>query len=347
MRPTFPHQAITKAQQQMTLQNASSPSTYAQTIHIVACSGQLPDVAQTERGLERLQQAGFHLTNTHATQRRYQRFAGTDAERLNDLNQLIAHRDIPGKILAGRGGYGAVRLLPQLDYARLCPLLREAGTQIIGYSDFTTIQLALLAQGQLGSFAGPMVYGDFGCHQPSHYTLEHFIGVATQASWTLSCNSQQVDEGQGEGLFWGGNLSVLCSLLGSPYFPDIKGGLLFLEDVGEQPYRIERMLQQLYLSGVLSQQKAIFMGDFGTGNMTDAYDSNYTLATVIAEIRQICRIPVFTGIPFGHTHHKTTLPLGFPASYQAAPDQLTLTFSDYPHHSTQGLNLSALLTPND
>ncbi|WP_230370926.1 LD-carboxypeptidase [Paludibacterium denitrificans] len=271
----------------------------------------------------------------------------TDAERLNDLNQLIAHQDIPGKILAGRGGYGAVRLLPQLDYARLCPLLREAGTQIIGYSDFTAIQLALLAQGQLGSFAGPMVYGDFGCRQPSHYTQEHFIGVTTQASWTLSCNSQQVDEGQGEGLFWGGNLSVLCSLLGSPYFPDIKGGLLFLEDVGEQPYRIERMLQQLYLSGVLGQQKAIFMGDFGTGNMTDAYDSNYTLATVIAEIRQICKIPVFTGIPFGHTHHKTTLPLGFPASYQAAPDQLTLTFSDYPHHCTQGLNLSALLTPND
>ncbi len=330
-RPTPP----TAAHPIMPLQNRE--------ISLLACSGSLPSATQRQHGVERLQQAGFDVTNRQAIDRQYQRFAGTDQERLQDLNQLIQRQDMPRMLLAGRGGYGACRLLQDIDYQRLCPMLKEAGTQIMGYSDFTAIQLALLAKGGLGSFAGPMLYSDFGGRKLSPMTMQHFIQATTTENWTVATPTPQTSTATGEGIFWGGNLSVLSSLVGSPYLPEIRGGLLFLEDVGEQPYRLERMLQQLYLAGILQQQKAIFFGDFAMGRIIDAYDAGYTLDTVIAQIRSQLKIPVFTGIPFGHIHDKTTLPLGYPARFTANETGLTLTFSQYPIQPAAGLTLERLL----
>ena len=313
-------------------------------IALLACSGTLPNALQRQHGVDRLQQAGFSISNRNAIDRQYQRFAGTDQERLQDLNQLTQRQDMPRMLLAGRGGYGACRLLQDIDYQRLCPMLKEAGTQIMGYSDFTAIQLALLAKGGVGSFAGPMLYSDFGGRKLSPMTMQHFIQATTSENWTVFTPTPQTSTATGEGIFWGGNLSVLSSLVGSPYLPDIQGGLLFLEDVGEQPYRLERMLQQLYLAGILQRQQAIFLGDFAMGHIVDAYDAGYTLDTVIAQIRSQLKIPVFTGIPFGHIHDKTTLPLGYPAHFAADETGLTLTFSHYPAHSSSGLTLDRLLT---
>lgn len=314
---------------------------------MLACSGTLPNALQRQHGIARLQQAGFTVSNQAAIDRQYQRFAGTDQERLQDINQLTRRQDMPRMLLAGRGGYGACRLLPDIDYGRLCPMLKAAGTQIIGYSDFTAIQLALLAKGGVGSFAGPMLYSDFGGRNPSPLTMQHFIQATTTSDWSIHSPTPQLHTTQGEGIFWGGNLSVLSSLVGSPYLPDIQGGLLFLEDVGEQPYRLERMLQQLYLAGVLQQQKAIFLGDFAMGRIVDAYDAGYTLDTVIAQMREQLDIPVLTGIPFGHVHDKTTLPLGYPARFSSDENGLTLSFSDYPVHGTDGLSLNKLLPDNN
>ncbi|WP_242673507.1 LD-carboxypeptidase [Aquitalea sp. USM4] len=313
-------------------------------IALLACSGTLPNALQRQHGVDRLQQAGFSISNRNAIDRQYQRFAGTDQERLQDLNQLTQRQDMPRMLLAGRGGYGACRLLQDIDYQRLCPMLKEAGTQIMGYSDFTAIQLALLTKGGVGSFAGPMLYSDFGGRKLSPMTMQHFIQATTSENWTVFTPTPQTSTATGEGIFWGGNLSVLSSLVGSPYLPDIQGGLLFLEDVGEQPYRLERMLQQLYLAGILQRQQAIFLGDFAMGRIVDAYDAGYTLDTVIAQIRSQLKIPVFTGIPFGHIHDKTTLPLGYPAHFAADETGLTLTFSHYPAHSPSGLTLDRLLT---
>ena len=312
-------------------------------IALLACSGTLPNAMQRQHGVDRLQKAGFSISNRSAIDRQYQRFAGSDQERLQDLNQLTARQDMPRMLLAGRGGYGACRLLPHIDYTRLCPMLKEASTQIMGYSDFTAIQLALLTKGGVGSFAGPMLYSDFGARNVSPMTMQHFIQATTTADWNIFTPTPQVHQASGEGLFWGGNLSVLSSLTGSPYLPDIQGGLLFLEDVGEQPYRLERMLQQLYLAGILQQQKAIFLGDFAMGRIVDAYDAGYTLDSVIAQLRSQLRIPVLTGIPFGHIHDKTTLPLGYPARYQSDENGLTLSFSDYPVQPVTGLTLERLL----
>ena len=184
------------------------------SLYFTACSGPLPDARQNNwrwNGCAR-PATSWKTSRPH---RREQRFAGSDAQRLADLNQLISRRRAPQLLVAGRGGYGATRLLPHIDYGRLCPLLRESGSQLIGYSDFTAIQLALLAKGGLGSFAGPMV-SDFGAKQVSAFTLNEFLTTTTTANRQLRVDTPQRHNASGEGIFWGGNLSVLSSLVGTP-----------------------------------------------------------------------------------------------------------------------------------
>jgi muramoyltetrapeptide carboxypeptidase len=309
-------------------------------LYLTACSGIIP-AKQIQLALPRLARAGFTLENTAALERKYLRFAGTDAERAADLNALLTQSQLPSLVVAGRGGYGAMRLLPQIDFARLGARLRESGTPLIGYSDFCAIQLALLAKSGMGSFAGPML-GDFGNAHPSSYAINEFFSTLTTPQRSLRV-AGPCGRASGEGIFWGGNLSVLSSLVGTPYLPDIKGGLLFLEDVGEQPYRVERMLQQLHLAGVLSRQQAIFLGDFSMQKHVDVYDPRYDFDAVVAELRRISGVPVFTGLPFGHIANKTTMPLGFPTRFRADGDSLTLQFLNYPTISPLGLQPKALL----
>ncbi|AXE31774.1 LD-carboxypeptidase [Chromobacterium phragmitis] len=309
-------------------------------LYLTACSGIVP-AKQRQSALPRLTHAGFALENQHSLDRVYQRFAGTDAERLSDLHKLLDQPQWPQLIMAARGGYGAMRLLPKLDLARLGARLKESRSLLIGYSDFCAIQLALLAQTGAGSFAGPML-GDFGSASPSGYAINEFIaGISTPQRSLRIAGAQP--QARGEGIFWGGNLSVISSLAGTPYLPDIKGGLLFLEDVGEQPYRVERMLQQLYLAGVLSKQKAIFLGDFSMQRHVDVYDPHYNFDAVVAELRRISGVPVFTGLPFGHIANKTTMPLGFPARFQGDGDGVTLQFLDYPTVDVSGVQIPALM----
>ena len=316
------------------------PAPAAPRLYLTACSGIVP-LKQRQLALPRLAQAGFQLENTAALERSHQRFAGTDAQRLGDLQTLLTGSQLPQLVLAARGGYGAMRLLPHLDFARLGAQLKASRSLLVGYSDFCAIQLAVLAKSGVGSFAGPML-GDFGAANPSPYAINEFFSAITTPQRSLRIAAAQ-PQGSGEGIFWGGNLSVLSSLAGTPYLPDISGGLLFLEDVGEQPYRVERMLQQLHLAGVLSRQKAIFLGDFSMQKHVDVYDPRYNFDAVVAELRRISGVPVFTGVPFGHIANKTTLPLGYPARFHADGDGLNLQFFDYPTLSPAGLQPEAML----
>ncbi len=312
-------------------------------IRVVAPSGLLPQSIRAEYGVQRLSQAGYRLDNLACLSRRFQRFAGTDAERLADFNG-ISHAAPPKIVLSARGGYGAMRLLPFIDWARLCPLFKEAGTLVMGYSDFTAIQLALLAQGGVTSFAGPMLYSDFGAPVPSIDTMNAFTRASTSRPLSIRVDAAPMHALKTDGLFWGGNLSVLSHLVGTPYFPAIEGGILFLEDVGEQPYRIERMLQQLNLAGVLKRQRAIVLGDFSLENTKDYYDPSYTLETVAQHIRKVTGVPVFTGFPFGHIRNKATFPLGAMATLATDTWGYSVTFPDYPTTSANGLDFAALTT---
>lgn len=328
-----------------------SHSTWAESLpaketrlRFFAPSGYLSDQERINTGMARLRTAGFTLDNTEALRRRYQRFAGTDAERAADLQDVATGRvPTPKMLLGARGGYGALRLLPLVDWARLGARMREAGTLLMGYSDICAIQFALLAQGRMGSFAGPLLYSEFGSPDPSLHTLQQCIQTVSRPGRYIDVSVVTDRNLDVDGIFWGGNLSVLASLAGSPWMPDVPGGILFIEDVGEQPYRLERMLQTLHLSGVFRKQRGIVLGTFRLSNVRDLYDDAYDFDSVIATLRRVTGLPVLTGFPFGHIRDKVTMPLGFPARLQTTREGYRVTFSSYPTLDASRLDLPSLL----
>ncbi len=323
------------------------PSSGQVNLRLFAPSGFLNDQNTSSLAISRLIGSGFDVTNQEAAYRRYLRFAGSDRQRIDDLQDVATARvKTPKVLLACRGGYGAIRLLPHIDFSRLGSRMQEAQTLLMGYSDVSAIQLALLAQGNMPSFAGPMLYSEFGRSTLDPYSMQSFIDATTQNNHTVHVSSMQSRSASINGTFWGGNLTVLASLSGTPYMPNIKGGILFIEDVNEQPYQIERHLQTLHLAGILKNQQAIVLGNFNMGKIKDAYDSNYTLSNVANTISQTAKVPVFTDFPFGHISSKTTMPLGVPAHLRPLSNGgYTIEFSQYPTLNANQLNLDNLLPP--
>lgn len=315
------------------------------SMRIFACSGFGESTSRSDLAAQRLATAGFAVSNQQAYVRRYQRFAGSDAERAADLQDVAAGRVQVPKVLMGlRGGYGAMRILPLVNWSTLGARMREQGTLLFGYSDVTAVQLALLAQGQMCSFAGPMLYSEFGKPQMSEFTTRSFIDNSCNPAMSVVVPAMQNYQVRAEGVLWGGNLSVLSALVGSPYMPQVEGGILFIEDIGEQPYRIERMLQTLYLSGILKRQQAIVLGNFRMGAIRDVYDSSYTFNAVVQTMARLTRIPVLTGFPFGHTTDKVTFPLGARASLHSTSDGgYQIDFRDYPVLNASVLALNTLI----
>jgi muramoyltetrapeptide carboxypeptidase len=252
---------------------------------------------------------------------RWQRFAAPDEERFASVLRM-AHDPRVDLAITLRGGYGWTRLLSRLDFASLA----ASRKQWLGYSDFTAFQLAALAHAGMVTFAGPVV-GDFGAVEPSAFTFDHCFGLLDQSRYEVECEL----EGQDlvcAGTLWGGNLAMVAHLCGTPHFPSIDGGILFLEDVGETPYRIERMLYHLHHAGVLARQQAILLGQFTEYALTEN-DGGYDLDTAIAHMRAVCATPILTGLPFGHVRDKLTLPVGGRCELLLRGGKATLVFSDY------------------
>lgn len=299
-------------------------------IRLIAPSGYPHDRAAMTRGVQRLQAAGCRVDGLEVLERSELRYAGSDAERAADLNALATMDELPDIALAIRGGYGATRLLAQLHYDALRERLGGRHIVLVGHSDFTALQLALHARSGLTTFSGPMLGADFGAETLSDFTWQHFWDTvrapSAQVEWTVAPDAELDIAGP----LWGGNLAVLCSLIGTPYFPAIDGGILFVEDIGEPPFRIERMLYQLHLSGVLGRQRGLLLGNFSQCRPA-SYDNGYDLADSFAQIRRASGIPVLGGLPLGHEPDKCTLPFGAPARLQVAGGKAQLSFSGYPH----------------
>jgi muramoyltetrapeptide carboxypeptidase len=225
--------------------------------------------------------------------------------------------------LALRGGYGWSRLLDRLDFAALA----RAGKRWLGHSDFTAFQLAALAHAGLTTFAGPMAAYDFGAAEPSAYTEAHCFGLLAGERYAVDCTLDGPDLAV-DGTLWGGNLAMVAHLAGTPHCPRIDGGILFLEDVGEQPYRIERMLYQLHFAGLLARQRAVLLGEFN-GYAPGANDNGFDFAAVVAQARARFGVPICTGLPFGHCPDKLTLPVGGRCALTVRSGAARLDFSDY------------------
>lgn len=297
-------------------------------IRLHAPSGYPHPIERAERGIAVLRELGYEVQGEGAIHRMHQRFAGSDAVRLADLHDIGAG-NTPGIALMVRGGYGLSRLLPHIDYARIARQVAHSGSLIIGHSDFTAFQLAYLARTGGVSFAGPMLAADFGAEPVDPFMAAHFRAMTTTPTVTETIPEPQPYNASVEGILWGGNLAMLCSLIGTPWMPDIREGILFVEDVNEHPYRVERMLLQLWHAGVLSTQKALLLGEFSSYRTTD-YDNGYDFSTMLSWLRETLSIPVFTGLPFGHCARKMTLPVGGQASLTPHAHGYTLTLSGYP-----------------
>lgn len=297
-------------------------------VAIVAPSAYAQDTVALTRGIALLEQQGCRIHHYHDPAAKYQRFAADDRTRISQFMAAVRDPDVE-VILALRGGYGASRILPALDWKAIA----ESGKLLIGHSDFTAIQMGLLAQTGAMSFAGPMVCDDFTREDVSDFTMRNMWNCLTHSQHVIVVE-QEKQEGnsvfQTSGQLWGGNLTMLVHMLGTPYFPQIDGGILFVEDVNEHPYRVERMLLQLLHAGVLDRQKALLLGDFSRYRLSD-YDNGYDFDAMLAYLRAHLSLPIMTGLPFGHTRDKVTLAIGCQAEIIAQKDSFQLSMTGYPN----------------
>ena len=285
----------------------------ATSLVLFSPAGVLRSAVPLRRAAKRLGRLGFDVEVDPDATARAQRFAGDDEMRLAAIHRVAAAR--PDIALATRGGYGLTRLLDRLDWKRIARSV-DAGTRWVGMSDMTSLQLGLLAHAGGGAitWAGPLAADDFGRADEDggvdDVTRDCFCEAMSGELEAVGFRTEAGFDGlEKKGTLWGGNLCVLNSLLGTPHFPRIRGGILFLEDVNEHPYRVERNLLQLQQAGVLDAQRAVVLGAF-SGWKKSPNDRGYTLATAIARIRAATRTPILTGLPFGHVPTKVTLPVG-------------------------------------
>ena len=290
---------------------------------IYAPAGFATDPPAVDRAIARLTALGHRVHVDSTARTREQRFSAGDDERLAAIMRMADASDID-VAMAVRGGYGWTRLLDRIDYAALA----KKRMRWIGHSDFTAFQLAALARGGMITFAGPMAAYDFGAEQPSAFTFEQCFGVLDNATWEIECALEGPSQTIANGVLWGGNLSLVAHLVGTPYLPNVEGGVLFLEDVAEHPYRIERLLYQLLHAGILERQRAVLLGAFTEYELTPN-DEGYDLAAAIDHLRMRAQVPIYTGLPFGHVRDKLTLPVGGRCALETRDGMARLTLSQY------------------
>ena len=301
-------------------------------IYIYSPSSAQRDKASFRRGISRLKAMGHEVQIDPDALATHMRFAGDDATRLAAIHRAAASgADVA---MISRGGYGLSRLLADIDYKAVARAIR-GGMQFVGYSDFTAFQCAVLAKTGSPTWVGPTVAEDFGVEDAPDEIMQACFddllrGEGEGAGWRLPrpkvaaspsvAATASVSGTVGtartihKAVLWGGNLSVLTSLVGTPYLPIIKGGILFLEDVAEHPYRVERMFTQLLHAGVLARQKAVVLGQF-TRYKLAPNDKGYKLQTALDWLRGKLKIPVLANLPFGHVPTKVVLPFGAPVEF--------------------------------
>jgi len=279
-------------------------------IAVVAPSGPF-DRERFELGLAVLRQR-YEVTSRADVHAQQGYLAGSDARRASEINDALSDPDVDA-IIAARGGYGATRLLPHLDVR---PLMRRPKL-LVGFSDVTALH-AQWRTASVGSLHGTMVAA-LGAAPPAQ--RQRMLDALEGRFEPITHNLESLTRGRAEGSLFGGNLAVLCSLLGTPYAPPFAGGVLFLEDVGERPYRVDRMLTSLLLSGQLHQVAAIVLGQF---TEAAAGPDGVTVEDVIKERLGTLPCPVVVGLPSGHIQDNLELPFGRRVCVDAQAASVTL-----------------------
>lgn len=296
--------------------------------HLIAPSGYCINQPAAWCGAARLEEAGHQVNNQQVITRRDRRFAGVESERLGDINGLAQLRGKNQIVMAVRGGYGASRLLEDIDWQAIATRQQHDPLLICGHSDFTVIQLGLLAKSNVVTFSGPMLAGNFGAETLNTFTEQHFWQALRNPTYSVDWHGDG-PHCEAQGTLWGGNLAMVTSLIGTPWMPQIDGGILVLEDINEHPFRVERMLLQLLYAGILPRQKAIVLGSFSGAKPND-YDAGYDLDAMYRYVRSRLSIPLITGLEFGHEQRTVTLALGAQAQLRHFAGHSSLTVTGHP-----------------
>jgi muramoyltetrapeptide carboxypeptidase len=292
-------------------------------IGLVSPASTIADPARLEHGIAYIEGMGYRtVVGKHALAARGY-LAGTDEERAADLHEMFAHPEVKA-IICIRGGYGTPRLLSLVDYR----LIARNPKIFVGYSDITSLQLALWKKCGLVTFQGPMAGVDMpGGLDP--FTEKLFWQLLTspkKAGSVLPPDAapETLHPGRGTGILLGGNLSHFVAAIGTPYMPTLKGAMLFLEDVDEEPQRVDRMMSQLRHSSILRNTAGILNGDYTDCVPKDPTKPSLTVAEVFREIASLHATPFLGGLPFGHEAKKITMPMGIRARVDAG--KMTLEF---------------------
>lgn len=286
-------------------------------IGIISPASSPDEFSRVEKGVKYLESLGYRVKVGQHVGKNHGYLAGNDEERLEDLHSMFKDKNV-NAIFNVRGGYGAFRLLDKIDYR----LIRNNPKIFVGYSEMTSLQMAFLEKAGLVTFAGPMVAVDFH-DEISPYTCENFWATITSNKKPSKLKYPEVEKlpylkkGSASGRVIGGNLAVLAALLGTEYFPNPTGKILMIEEIGELPYRVDRMLNQLKLSGVLKKIKGIILGRFVDCNEHDPEKKTLSLGEVIQHYIGSVEVPSIYTFPHGHIKDFITIPFGIKANLNA------------------------------
>ena len=279
---------------------------------------------------ESLEALGFKVRPGEHMLERHGNLAGADKARAEDLNRAFADKSVAG-IHAIRGGWGSARLLPYLDY----DTIRRNPKVLIGYSDITALHMAINAKTGLTTFHGPIGLGRWDAWSVDYYKRVLMNGEAvtfTPKQGLSDRNSlvqtefrvQTITPGKARGRLLGGNLTVLTAILGSPYVPDWENTILFCEDIGEDYYRMDRMVTQLKLAGVLGKIKGFVFGSCSECGPGDGNFGALTLEEIFIDHVKPLGVPAWQGAMIGHAQPQWTLPVGAPVEIDASAGTMRL-----------------------
>ena len=270
-------------------------------VALVAPSGILPDPAHIARAEENVRSLGWIPVTGANVSRVHGYLAGTDDERIEDLNNAIRDVSIDA-IWCSRGGYGAMRLVREIDY----DALKSNPRPFIGFSDITAFHAAIWKKCGIVSFHGPTARGEL-----TDFSRESLMRAVVDqtSSCGIAHEARILKSGKAKGRLAGGNLALISALMGTPWSVDFDGAILVLEDIDEAVYRVDRMMRQLVLAGALSKCVAIVAGDFRPP-VNETNEQNRFLDEVLGEAADEAGIPCIAGAPFGHIPDQWTIPLG-------------------------------------
>ena len=302
-------------------------------VGMVAPASNVYEAEDVRIAKETMEQYGFEVILGKHLQDQYGYLAGQDRDRAADINEMFGRSDIRG-IVTFSGGYGCCRLLPYLDYE----LIRRNPKVIIGHSDITSLLIAIHEKTGIITFHGPSGLtrvGDYAMTQFRRTLMSRSVpGSIAQPEKNDSVERDHrlitIHPGVATGGLIGGNLTLVTNLLGTPYEPDTKGKILFLEEVGEEPYRIDRMLTQLLLAGKLQDAAGIAFGHFTDCTPKEhlpTFTQTLSLETVLRDRTQGLTKPILYNLMFGHLRENAVIPVGAIATLDAGRKTLVLNES--------------------